>query len=150
MCDNSFLPSLVSSLFSWRCLAASTSSFPNAAMNPRHPPRPSQPIPQPLTPSLSNLPICQTPGCRSVRIGPLSLSHSVLSALHPLRFPNTIGFDSHPPFIRMSVFAHKSLLVCNVSSMLSHRVISQGRAYTRSSDGLVSYKTRWFTVRSLA
>ena len=36
MCDNKF-PSLVTYLFSWRCLAASTSSFLHAAMNLRPP-----------------------------------------------------------------------------------------------------------------
>ena len=42
----------------------------------------------------------------------------------PSRFPNTIRFGSRPPLIRMSVPAHeKSLLVRNVVSMLSRRVI---------------------------
>ena len=36
MCDNKF-PGLVASLFSWRCLAASTSHFLHAAMNIRPP-----------------------------------------------------------------------------------------------------------------
>ena len=36
MCDNNF-PSLVASLFSWRCLGASTSYFLHAAMNLRPP-----------------------------------------------------------------------------------------------------------------
>ena len=34
VCDNN-VPSLVASLFSWQCLAASTSYFLHAAMNPR-------------------------------------------------------------------------------------------------------------------
>ena len=40
-----------------------------------------------------------------------------------------IRFDSRPPLIRMSVPTHKSLLVRNVVSMLSHRVISRARLY---------------------
>ena len=43
-----------------------------------------------------------------------------------LRFPNTTGFDSRRPFIRMSVHAHKSLLVRKVFLMLSHRVYLKG------------------------
>ena len=45
VCDDKF-PSLVASLFSWRCLAASTSSFLHAAMNLRPPSviSPSYPI----------------------------------------------------------------------------------------------------------
>ena len=45
------------------------------------------------------------------------------------RFPNTTRFGSRPPLIRMSAPAHKSLLVRNVVSMLSHRVISRERLY---------------------
>ena len=43
----------------------------------------------------------------------------------PSRFPKKIRFGSRPPLIRRrSVPAHKSLLACNVVSMLSHPVIS--------------------------
>ena len=47
----------------------------------------------------------------------------------PSRFPNMIRFGNRPPLIRRSVPAHKSLLVRNVVSMLSHRVISRARLY---------------------
>ena len=47
----------------------------------------------------------------------------------PSRFPKTIHFGSRPPLIRRSVLAHKSLLVRNVVSMLSHPVISRARLY---------------------
>ena len=75
----------------------------------------------------------------------------------PSRFPNTIRFGSCPPFVRMSVPAHKSRLVRNVVSMLSHRVISRARLYEvmRWSGllrcaSMIRSKTRWCTVRSLA
>ena len=41
------------------------------------------------------------------------------------RFPNRIRLGSRPPLIRMSVPAHKSLLVHDVVSMLSQRVNSR-------------------------
>ena len=47
----------------------------------------------------------------------------------PLRFPIMTRFGSRPPFIRMRVPAHKSLLERNVVSMLSHRVISRAQLY---------------------
>ena len=75
----------------------------------------------------------------------------------PSRFPNTIRFGSRPPLIRMSVPAHKSLLVRIVVSMLSHSVISRAWLYEviRWSGLLrcapiIRNKTRWCTVRSLA
>ena len=40
------------------------------------------------------------------------------------RFPNRIRSGNRPPLVRMSAPAHKSLLVHNIVSMLSHRVIS--------------------------
>ena len=65
----------------------------------------------------------------------------------PSRFPKTIRFGSRPPLIRRSVPAHKSLLVRNVVSMLSHPVISRARC-TKSSDGLVSCAVpRWYEAR---
>ena len=45
----------------------------------------------------------------------------------PSRFPKMIRFGSRPPLIQRSVPAHKSLLVRNVVSMLSHPVISCSR-----------------------
>ena len=75
----------------------------------------------------------------------------------PSRFPNTIRFGSCPQLIRMSVPTHKSLLVRNVVSMLSHPVISRAWLYEviRLSGFLrcapmIRSKTRWCTVRSLA
>ena len=47
----------------------------------------------------------------------------------PSRFPNTIFFGSRPPLIQMSAPVHKRLLVRNVLSILSHRVISRARLY---------------------
>ena len=47
----------------------------------------------------------------------------------PSRFPNMIRFGNCPPLIRRSVLAHKSILVRNVVSMLSHQVISRARLY---------------------
>ena len=47
----------------------------------------------------------------------------------PSRFPKTIRFGSRPPLIRRSVPAHRSLLVRNVVSMLSHPVITRARLY---------------------
>ena len=95
-----------------------------------HPPWPSQPTPQPLIiPSLSNPPLCRTPGFRSVsNRSTLSSSHPVLSI--PSRFPNTTRFGNRSPRIRMSASAHKSLLVPNFAvSMFSHRVTSRARLY---------------------
>ena len=73
----------------------------------------------------------------------------------PSRFPNMIRFGNRPPLIRRSVPAHKSLLVRNVVSMLSHRVkgtVVRGHPVVwslalRPDD---ASKTRWCTVRSLA
>ena len=97
--------------------------------------------PQPLTPSFSNLPLCQTPGCRSVHSWstPSPFPPRPLRTA-PSRFPNRIRFGNRPPLIRRSVPAHKSLLVRNVVSMLSHRVISRAWLYevTRWS-GLLRY-----------
>ena len=63
-------------------------------------------------------------------IGPLFLVPPRPLRTSPSRFPNTICFfGSRPPLIRMSVLAHKSLLVRNVVSMLSHAVISKARLY---------------------
>ena len=74
----------------------------------------------------------------------------------PSRFPKTIRFGSRPPLILRSVPAHKSRLVRNVVSMLSHPVISRARLYEviRGSGFLccvpmIRSKTRWCTVRSL-
>ena len=60
-----------------------------------HPPWPPQPKPQPLTPLVSNPPLCQSPGCRSVHSRfTLSPSHPVLSALRPQGFSTRVWFSS--------------------------------------------------------
>ena len=75
----------------------------------------------------------------------------------PSRFSNTIRFGSHSSLVRMNAPAHKSLLVRNVVSMLSHRVISRARLYDviRWSGllrcaSMMQSNTRWCTVWSLA
>ena len=84
-----------------------------------------------LTPPFSYPPLCQTPRCRSLHSrSTLSPSHPVLLRTAPSRFSNMIiCFGNRPPLIRRSVPAHKSLLVRNVVSMFSHRVISRARLY---------------------
>ena len=76
----------------------------------------------------------------------------------PSRLPNTVRFGNRPPLIRMSVPAHKSILVCATLSQCSHTGLSQGRGCTRSSDRwsgpfrcapMVRSKTRWCTVREV-
>ena len=157
VCDNNF-PSLVASLFSWRCLAASTSYFLHAAMNLR-----------PLSVTASthtsafNAVAFHSPVMPNARMSPCTQSVDSFSFPHrplrtaPLRFPNMIRFGSRPPFVRMSVPAHKSLLVRNVVSMLSHRVISRAQLYEvilwsglLRCAPMMRSKTRWCTVRSLA
>ena len=71
----------------------------------------------------------------------------------PSRFPKTIRFGSRPPLIRRSVSAHRSLLVRNVVSMLSHPVISRARLYEvirwfgiLRCAPIIRSKTRWCTV----
>ena len=130
MCDNNF-PSLVVSLFSWRCPASSTSSFLHAAMNLR-------PLSEAISthilaynavdfhsPTMSNaqMSLCT----QSVHFFSLFLPRPLRTA--PTRFSNTIRFGSRPPLVRISVPAHKTLLVRNVVSMISHRVISRARLY---------------------
>ena len=157
MCDNNF-PSLVASLFSWRCLAASTYFFLHAAMNLRPPS-----VTVSAHTSASNTVPFQSPIMPNARMPLYAQSIHSLSfpsrPLHtsPSRFPNTIHFGSHSPLIRTSAPAHKSLLVRNVVSMISHRAISRIRLYEviRWSDLLccapiMRSKARWCTMRSLA
>ena len=163
VCGNNF-SSLVASLFSWRYLAASTSSFLHAAMNLRPPSVTVSTHTSAFNAVAFQSPLYQTPGCRSVRNRStlLSPSHPVLSSSRPLRtapsrFPNTIRLGSRPPLIWMSISAHKSLLVRSVVSMLSHRVISRARLYEiirwsglLRCGPMMRSKTRWCKVRSLA
>ena len=157
VCDNK-VPSLVASLFSWRCLAASTSSFLHAAINLRPPS-----VTVSTHTSAFKAVAFQSPAMPNVRMSLCTQSvHSFSFPPRPLRtapsrFPKAIRFGSRPPLIRRSVPAHKSLLVRNVVSMLSHPVISRARLYEviRWSGLLrcapmIRSKTRWCTVRSLA
>ena len=129
VCDYKF-PSLVAFLFSWRCLAASTSYFLHTTMNLRPPS-----VAVSTHTSALNAVAFQSSAIPNARMSLCTQSvhsfsfHPVLSALH-LQGLNTICFfGSRPPLIRMSVLAHKSLLVRNVVSMLSHTVISKARLY---------------------
>ena len=157
MCDNNF-PNVVATLFSWRYLVASTSSFLHAAMNLRPPS-----VTVSTHTSTFNAVAFQSPAMPNARMSLCTQSvHSFSFPLRylrtsPSRFSSMICFGSRPPLIRMSVPAHKSLIVRNVVSMLSHRVISRARLYEviRCSGLLrcapmVRSKTRWCTVRSLA
>ena len=150
-------PSLVASLFSSRCLAASTSSFLHTAMNLRPPS-----VTVSTHTSAFNAVDFQSPAMPNARMSLWTQSaHSFSFPLRslctaPSRFPKTIRFGSRPPFIRRSVLAHKSFLVRNVVSMLSRPVISRARLYevTRWSGLLrcapmIRSKTRWCTLRSL-
>ena len=129
MCDDNFL-SIIAPLFSWRCLAASTSSFLHVAMNLR----PSSRNVSTYT-SASNAVAFQSPTMPNARM--LLFTQSVHSCFFPprplrnapSRVPNTIRFGSHPPLIPISVPTHKRLFVRNVFSMISHRVISKARLY---------------------
>ena len=91
--------------------------------------------------SLFLFPTTSSPHCNTLKI----------SELH------TIRFGSRPPHIRMSALTQKNLLVRNVVSLLSHRVISRARLYEviRRSGLLrcapmMRSKTQWCMVRSLA
>ena len=127
MCDNNF-SSLVAFLFSWRCLVESTSYFLHAAMNLRPPSATVS-----THTSAFNAVVFQSPAMPDARMSLCTQSvHSFSFPPRPLRtapsrFPKTIRFGSRPPLIWMSAPAHKSLLVRNVVSMLSHRVISRAR-----------------------
>ena len=151
-------PSLVASLFFWRCLAASTFYFLHAAMNLRPPS-----VTVSTHTSAFNTVAFQFPAVPNARMSLYTQSvHSFSFPPRPLRtapsrFPKTIRFGSRPPLILMSVPAHKSLLVRNAVSMLSHPVISRGWLYEviRWSGLLrcapmIRSKTRWCTVRNLA
>ena len=129
MCDN--FPSLVDSLFSWRCLAASTSYFLHAATNLRPPT-----VTVSTHTSVLNAITFQSPVMPNARVSLCTQSvHSFFFPPRPLRtapstlsrFPNMIRFGSHPSLIRMGFPAYKSLLVRNAVSMLSRRVISRAR-----------------------
>ena len=131
--------SLVASLLFWRCLTASAPSFLHEAMNlhPRF-------LTVSTYTSASNAVYFQFLTMTYDRMSLCTQSvHSFSFTLRPLRtapsmFPDTVRFGSHPQLIRMSGPTHKRRLMCNVVSMLSHRVI-YCHGCTRSSDGLVSF-----------
>ena len=157
VCDNNF-PSFLASLFSWRCLAASSFYFLHAVMNLRPPS-----VTASTHTSAFNAIAFQPPVMPNARMSLCSQSvHSFSFPPHPLRtapsrFPNMIRFGSRPPLIRMSISAHKSIFGRNVVSVLSHRVISRARLYEvirwsgllRCAPTMRS-KARWCRVRSLA
>ena len=152
-----------SPLFSWRCLPASTSSFPHAAINLRLPSVTAQPTP--LTPKVVAF---QPPSMPNARMSlyicsrsTLSPSHPVLSTLHPQGFRTRFAFfGSRPPLIRMGAPAHKkkfSHAQRRLSALLTPGYL-EGHGCTESSirwSGLLRCatmmrsKTRWCTVRSL-
>ena len=75
----------------------------------------------------------------------------------PSRFPTTICFVRRPPLIRMSAHAHKRLLVRNVMSILSHRVIARARLNEAihwsgilRCARMMQSQVWWCTVRSMA
>ena len=111
VCDCNFL-SLVASLFSWRCLAASSSSSLHVDMNLRPPS-----VTASTQTSAFNAIVFQSPVMPHARMSLCTQSvHSFSFPPRPLRtapsrFPNMIHFGNRSPLIRRSVPAHKSLLV---------------------------------------
>ena len=137
VCDNKF-PSLVASLFSWRCLAASTSSFLHAAMNLRPPS-----VTVSTHTSAFKAVAFQSPAMPNARMSLWTQSVNYFSfpprplRTAPSRFPKTIHFGSRrrsfggaSPLTKVFSFA--------MSSECSHTRLSQGHGCTESSDGLVS------------
>ena len=103
--DHNF-PSLVTSLLSWRSLSAATSYFLHTAINFRPP-----------SVKIST----HTSASNAVASQPLTMPNARMSlctqSVHPprplrtapSRGPNMIRFDNHPPLIRISAPAHKSI-----------------------------------------
>ena len=120
----------LSSLFSWRCLAASSSSCLHAAINLRPPS-----VTASTQTSAFTAIVFQSPVMPNARMSLCTQSVHSFSfpprhlRTAPSRFLNMIRFGNRQPLIRRSVPAHKSLLVRNVVSMLSHPVISRARLY---------------------
>ena len=135
--DHNF-PSLVASLFSWRSLAASTSSFLRAAIN-LHPPS----VTFSTHTSVSNAVASKSPAMPNARMSLCTQSvYSIYFPPRPLRtapsrFPSMIRFGNHPTLIRISAPAHQSLIVRNAVSMLSHPD-TQGHGCTKASNDMVS------------
>ena len=137
MCDDNY-PSLVASLFSWRCLPASTSYFLHVAMNLR---RPSVTVPTHT--SASNAVVFQSPTMPNTRvsvlyaIGPLFLLPAPSSLHCTLKVSEHESLGSRAPLIWMSALAQK--LWCATLSQRSHTGLSQAHGCMRPSNGLVSY-----------
>ena len=99
VCDNK-VPSLVASLFSWRCLAASTSSFLHAAINLRPPS-----VTVSTHTSAFKAVAFQSPAMPNVRMSLCTQSVHYFSfpprplRTAPSRFPKAIRFGSRPPVI---------------------------------------------------
>ena len=114
MCDCNF-PSLVAYLFSWRCLAASSSSSLHAAMNLRPPS-----VTASTQTSAFNAIAFQSPVMPNARMSLCTQSvHSFPFPPRPIgtapsRFPNMIRFGNRPPLIRRSVPAHKNLSCADI------------------------------------
>ena len=137
VCDNKF-PSIVASLFSWRGLVASTSSFLHAAMNLR----PSSVAVSTHTSAFKAVAF-QSPAMPNARMSLWTQSvrsfsfPPVLSVLHPQGFQKRFAlaaarrsFGGASPPTKVFSFA--------TSSQCSHTRLSQGHDCTKSSDGLVS------------
>ena len=158
VCDNNF-PSLVASLFSWRCLTASTFSSFYAVMNLRSP---SVTV---STHTLAfNAVAFQSPVMPNARMSRCMKSAHYFSfpprplRTAPSRFPSTIHLGSRLPPIRMSAPTHKNLLVrkrClnDLAPGYIKGTAARGHPMVRSlalSPDDANQDTVWCTVRSLA
>ena len=127
--DSNF-PSFFVSLFSWGCLAASTSYFVHVAINLRPPS-----VTVSTRTFAPNAVAFQSPAKPDARASLYTQSNHSFSFppcplwAPPSRFSNMIRFGNSPPLIRINVLAHKILLVCKVISVLSHWVILRARLY---------------------
>ena len=132
--------------------------FPPRGHEP--PPTPRDRINPPLSLYRRRFPILRYAKCSDIAlyaIDPLFHLPTPSSPHCTLKVSEIIRFGNRVLLIRMSVPAHKSLLVRNIVSMLSHRVIS--RAWLKQvirwcgllrCAPMMRSKTRWCTVRSLA
>ena len=114
---------LFASLFSRRCLAASFSSFPHAAVNLR-----SLSVTISTYTAASNAIALQSPAMPNAQASLCTQSiYSFSFPPRPLctafsRFPNMICLGNHPPLNWISVPTPKSIFVRKVVSMLSQPV----------------------------
>ena len=140
MCDNNS-PSLVASLFSWRCLAASSSAFLHAAMNLR-PPSVTASTHTSLSLQCRRFPIpryAKRPDVALYVIGPLFLLPTP-SSLHCKLKVSEHDSLWRPPAAHSNERARPTkVFSCATLSQCSRTGLSQGHGYTRSCDGLFSY-----------